>query len=39
MISLVKWKILTTLQELPENVRDLGKIIVAKGIEKLPEVQ
>ena len=39
MILLEKWKILTTLQELPKNVGDLGKIIVAKGFEKLPKVQ
>ena len=34
MISLVKWKSLTTLQKLPNNV---GKIIVATGFEKLPK--
>ena len=34
--SLLKWKILTPLQKLPKNVGDLGKIIVAKGFEKLP---
>ena len=28
-----------TFTKLPENVRDLGKLIVAKGIEKLPKVQ
>ena len=39
MISLEKLKILTPLQELPKNVEDLGKFIVAKGIEKLPKVQ
>ena len=39
MISLVKLKILTPLQKLPKNVRDLGKLIVAKGFEKLPNVQ
>ena len=32
-------KFLTTLQKLPKNVRDLGKIIVAKGIKKLLKVQ
>ena len=39
MISLVKLKILTPLQKLPKNVRDLGKLIVAKGFEKMPKVQ
>ena len=39
MISLVKLKILTHLQKLPKNVRDLGKLIVAKGYKKLPKVQ
>jgi len=31
--------ILTTLQKLPKNVSDLGKIIVATGFECLPKVQ
>ena len=39
MITLVKLKILTPLQKLPKNVRDLGKLIVAKRFEKLPKVQ
>ena len=39
MISLVTLQILTTLQKLPKNVRDLGKLIVAKGIKNLPKVQ
>ena len=39
MISLEKWKILTSFQKLPKNVGDLGKIIVAKGFKKLPKVQ
>ena len=39
MISQAKWKILTTLQKLPTNVRDLGKMNVATGFEKLPKVQ
>ena len=39
MISLEKIKILTQLQKLPESVGDLGKLIVAKGFEKLPKVQ
>ena len=38
MISLEKLKILTPLQ-LPKNVGDVGKLIVAKGFEKLPKVQ
>ena len=36
MISLEKWLILTPLQKLPKNVRDLGKLIVPKGFKKLP---
>ena len=39
MVSLEKWKILTPLQNLPENVGDLGQLVVAKGFEKLPKVQ
>ena len=39
MISLAKWKISTTLQKLPKNVDDLGKIIVVAGFEKLPKMQ
>ena len=39
MILLEKLKILTLLQKLPKNVLDLGKLIVAKGFEKLPKVQ
>ena len=39
MISLEKLKTLTNLQKLPKNVEDLGKLIVAKGFEKLPKVQ
>ena len=39
MISLEKFNILTPLQKLPKNVGDLGKLIVAKGFEKLPKVQ
>ena len=31
--------ILTPLQKMPKNVRDLGKFIVAKGFKKLPKVQ
>ena len=39
MISLEKLKILTPLQKLPQNVGDLGKIILARGFKKLPKVQ
>ena len=39
MISLEKSDILTTLQKLPKNVRDLGKLVVAKGFKKMPKVQ
>ena len=31
--------ILAPLQKLPKNVRDLGKLIVAKGLKKLSKVQ
>ena len=39
MISLKNLKILISLQKLPKNVGDFGKLIVAKGFEKLPKVQ
>ena len=39
MISLEKWKIVASLQKLPKNVEDLGKLIVAKGFKKLPKAQ
>ena len=39
MISLEKWKILTPLPNLPKNVGDLGKWIIAKGFKKLPKAQ
>ena len=39
MISLEKWQILTSLQKLPTNTRDLDKFIVAKGFKKLSKVQ
>ena len=39
MISLEKFKVLIPLQKLTKNVGDLGKLIVAKGFEKLPKVQ
>ena len=31
--------ILTPFKKLPKNVRDFGKLIVAKGMKKLPKVQ
>ena len=34
-----KWKILTSLQNLPKNVGELGKLNVAKGLKKLPKSQ
>ena len=39
MISQEKWMILTSLQKLPNNLGDLGKIIIATGFERLPKVQ
>ena len=39
MISLEKVKILSPLEKLPRNVGNSGKLIVAKGIKKLPKVQ
>ena len=39
MISIEKLKIKTTLQKLPKNVGDLGKISVAKGFQKPPKAQ
>ena len=39
MTALEKWYILTRLQKLPKNVRDLGKLIVAKCLNNLPNVQ
>ena len=38
-MSQEKLKILTPLQKLSNNVRDLGKLIVAKWFKKLPKVQ
>ena len=38
-LLLEKLKILAHLQKLPKYVGDLGKLIVAKGFEKLPNVQ
>ena len=39
MISLEKWRILTPLQKLYNNVSNLGKIIIATGFEWLPKKQ
>ena len=39
MISLETWYFLTPLQKLLKNVGDLDKLIVAKGFQKLPQVQ
>ena len=39
MISLEKWSILTPLQKLPKNVRDLDKLIATKGLKNLHKVQ
>ena len=39
MISLEKSQILIPLQKLPKNLRDLDKLIVAKGLKKLLKVQ
>ena len=39
MITGEKSKIFTPLQKMPKKVGDLGKLIVAKGFEKLPKVQ
>ena len=37
MISVEKWKILTSVQKVPKNVGDLGKLIVAKGFNSCPK--
>ena len=39
MISLEKLYILTSLQKLPKNGEDLGKLIVAMCFKNLPKVQ
>jgi len=39
MISQEKWMILAPLQKLPNNVGNLGNIIVATGFELLLKVQ
>ena len=33
-----KFNVLTPLQKLPKNVGDLGKLIIAKGFEKLTKL-
>ena len=38
MTSLEKLKSLTSLQKLPKNVGDLGKLVVAKSFKKLPQI-
>ena len=38
-MSIEKWIILATLQKLPNNFGNLGKIFVATGFEWLPKVQ
>ena len=38
-ISLEKWLILTPSQKMLKNVGNLVKLIIAKGIKKLPKVQ
>ena len=37
MISLEKWKILTHLQKLPINLRDLGKLMFPKALKSCPK--
>ena len=37
MISPENFKILTPLQKLPQNVGDLGKLIVARGLWKVAQ--
>ena len=39
MTSLEKWMILTPLQKLPNNVSNLGKLIVATGFDSLLKKQ
>ena len=39
MISLEEWMILIHLQKFAKNVGALGKLIDAKGFEKVPKVQ
>ena len=37
MIALEKWYILTPLQKLPKNVKDLGQLNVAKVFKSCPK--
>ena len=37
MISLEKLKILTPLQKLPQNVGDLGKLLLPKALKRCPK--
>ena len=39
MISKENWMIVTPSQKLLKNVEDLGKLIFAKGLKKLPNVK
>ena len=39
MVSREKLKTLTTLQKMPKNGGDLGKLIVSKDFKNLPKVQ
>ena len=39
MSSLGKWMIFTPLHKLPNNVSNLGKMVVVTGFEWLPKVQ
>ena len=39
MVSQEKWMIFTSLQKLPKNGEDWGKLFVAKGFKRLPQVQ
>ena len=39
MISLEELQILITLQKLQKNFGDWGKLIAAKGFEKLPKIK
>ena len=39
MISVEKLRVWTSLQKLPKNVGDLGKLILAKGFKNLAKAQ
>ena len=39
MISVEKLRVWTSLQKLPKNVGDLGKLILAKGFNNLAKAQ